>query len=73
MIEVVNDMKKITLRDLLNLDDNELDDYKIALEIHDSKGTFFYDQWKNGTLDYNDLYCNTKLKTKAWPMGLKKR
>ena len=72
MIAVVNDMTRITLRDLLNLDDNELDDYKIALEIHDSKGTFFYDQWKNGTLDYNDLYCNTKLKTKAWPMGLKK-
>ena len=63
-------MKRITLRDLLNLEDNELDNYKIGLEIHDENGTF-YEQWKNNLLNYNNLYFNKNLNNKAWPMGLK--
>ena len=65
-------MKKITLRNLLNLNEKDIDNSKIGLNMKDGLiGETFFDMYKNGTLDKIHLYHNSDKNSKSWKQGLK--
>ena len=64
-------MNKITLRDLFNLSDEDIENSKIGLNMKNgNSGELFYEKYKSGKLKASDLYYNADCSSKTWKNGL---